>query len=148
MRAADERRTREQGWHQRRGIGGALLERDREVATLDAFVSGVHGEGPRLGLIEGPAGIGKTTLLTETRRLAASDGIRVLSARGSELEREFPYGLVRQLFEPLLADPQVRGGAFADAAAPAEAVFDSAGAQGAGGWDPMPALPASTASTG
>ena len=85
-----------------------LLEREREVATLDSFVSGVVQGGRRAGLIEGPAGIGKTTLLAEARRLAESDGIRVLAARGSELEREFPYGLVRQLFEPVLADPQVR----------------------------------------
>ena len=29
----------------------------------------------------------------------------MLAARGSELEREFPFGVVRQLFEPALADP-------------------------------------------
>ena len=27
----------------------------------------------------------------------------VLRARGGEYERDFPYGVVRQLFEPLLA---------------------------------------------
>ena len=26
------------------------------------------------------------------------------SARGGELERDFPFGVVRQLFEPLLVD--------------------------------------------
>ena len=35
--------------------------------------------------------------------------MRVLTARGSELEREFPFGVVRQLFEP----PLKRARAFA-----------------------------------
>jgi hypothetical protein len=30
--------------------------------------------------------------------------MRVLAGRGGELEREFPFGVVRQLFEPLLVD--------------------------------------------
>jgi DNA-binding CsgD family transcriptional regulator len=112
-----------------------LLEREHEIETLDAFVSGVAKPGPRLGLIEGAAGIGKTSLLAEARRIARSDGIRVLGARGSQLEREFSFGVVRQLFEPVLRDPEVREGAFAGAAAPARAVFEdelSAGSDEAG----------------
>ncbi len=101
-----------------------LLEREREVGTLDAFISGARRPGARLGLIEGPAGIGKTTLLAEARRLAESDGIRVLNARGSTIESEFPYGVVRQLFEPALTDPKVRLRAFAGAAAAARPVFE------------------------
>ena len=34
--------------------------------------------------------------------------MRVLTARGSELEREFPFGVVRQLFEPPLMDGEAR----------------------------------------
>jgi hypothetical protein len=39
------------------------------------------------------------------RRLpgAREAGMTILAARGGELESEFPYGLVRQLFEPVLA---------------------------------------------
>ena len=49
--------------------------------------------------------------------------MRVLSARGSELEREFPFGVVRQLFEPRRWPARrVR----AAAAAAAGAVFASA----------------------
>ena len=83
------------------------------------------GEG-RVALIEGPAGIGKTRLLTEPRdRRAEAAGARVLSTRaGSELEREFPFGVVRQLFEAALADPARRERALAGAAAPAQAVFE------------------------
>ena len=107
-----------------------LLEREREIATLDEFVSGAAKPGPRLGLIEGPAGIGKSTLLAEARRIAESDGTRVLTARGSTIEAEFPYGVVRQLFEPALADPKVRERAFSGAAEPARAVFEASAADG------------------
>ena len=64
------------------------------------------GGAGRLALVEGPAGIGKTRLLAELRAAAEEDDVRVLAARGSELEREFPFGVVRQLFEPPLTDPR------------------------------------------
>ena len=50
-------------------------------------------------VLEGPAGIGKTSLVAAARRLAADRGLRSLAARGGELERDFAYGVVRQLFE-------------------------------------------------
>ncbi len=53
-------------------------------------------------VLEGPAGIGKTRLLTEGRRLAREAGVRVLVARASELEGELAFGVVRQLFEPAI----------------------------------------------
>jgi DNA-binding CsgD family transcriptional regulator len=55
-------------------------------------------------VVEGPAGIGKTALLTAARIAAADGGMRVLRARGTELERDFAFGVVRQLFEPSLAE--------------------------------------------
>ena len=54
-------------------------------------------------MVEGPAGIGKTVLLAAARNEAGESGFRVLRARGAELEREFPFGVVRQLVEPLVA---------------------------------------------
>ena len=59
-------------------------------------------------LVEGPAGIGKSRLLVEAVRLATAGGVRVLSARGSQLERSFGFGAVRQLFEPCIGDPARR----------------------------------------
>ncbi len=53
-------------------------------------------------MIEGVAGIGKTTLLGELRNQGRAAGFQVLFARGAELELGFAYGVVRQLFEPLL----------------------------------------------
>ena len=81
-----------------------LLEREAEIAALEELIVETRrGEG-RVVLIEGEAGIGKTRLLQAARESADDRGLRVLRARGAELEREFPYGLARQLFEPAIAE--------------------------------------------
>ena len=80
-----------------------LLEREVQVAALRALADAAKSGGGRFVVIEGTAGIGKTRLLAEGRAIAGSAGMRVLAARGGELEGEFAYGIVRQLFEPLLA---------------------------------------------
>jgi hypothetical protein len=36
--------------------------------------------------------------------VAANNGMRALRSRGTELERDFAFGVVRQLFEPVVAD--------------------------------------------
>lgn len=104
---------------------GDLVEREREIAALAELLDAVPAGEGHVAWIEGPAGIGKSTLLTEARRRAAAAGTQVLAARGSELEREFPFGVVRQLFEALVTDPERRERAMAGAAAPAAAVFGS-----------------------
>ncbi|MDX6691772.1 MAG: hypothetical protein QOG15_3229 [Solirubrobacteraceae bacterium] len=58
----------------------------------------------RLLLIEGHAGIGKTSLLDAAVARAREVGATVLRARGSELESDFAFGVAVQLFEPLLAN--------------------------------------------
>ncbi len=78
-------------------------------------------------LIEGAPGVGKTRLLNALREQAAADGMRVLSARCSELERLFPFGVVRKrLLEGTLAALGVRAQALSGAAAPAETLFGGA----------------------
>ena len=78
-----------------------LLEREAEVAALSALIDAARSGDGRLVVIEGAAGIGKTRLLAETRSLAT--GFEVLSARAGELESDFAFGIVRQLFESALA---------------------------------------------
>ncbi len=64
-------------------------------------------------MLEGPAGIGKTVLLAAARDAARGRGFRVLRGRGAELEREFGFGVVRQLVEPVVAGaPKEEGGAW------------------------------------
>ncbi len=108
------------------GPDAGLLERERELAALDSLIDDVGNDAARLVVVEGRAGIGKSRVLAAARERAAERGIRTLSARGTELEQEFAYGAVRQLFEPLRTDPDLWEAALAGAAEPARAVFEAA----------------------
>ena len=84
--------------------GQALLERDAALDRIDRCLrDAVAGNGSLL-LLEGPPGIGKTRLVLAAGARGCELGLVTLGGRGSELERDFAYGLVRQLFEaPLVA---------------------------------------------
>src|ERR687897_814650 len=82
--------------------GAELLERDAELATIGATLTGVVEEGGRLVVIRAPAGMGKSRLLGAAADEALTRGFTVLAVRGSELGRSFPLGLVRPLFDPLM----------------------------------------------
>ena len=96
-----------------------MLERDGELAALQAMLHAAHGGDGRLVVVEGSAGIGKTRLLAEARVRAGAAGFVTLAARGGELEGEFAFGIVRQLFEgPLAAaPPEIRADLLTGAAA-------------------------------
>src|SRR5690242_1908075 len=94
-----------------------ILERDAELAALAAAVAAAEAGHGSLVLVEGPAGIGKTTLL---RAACRGPGPRVLTARGLALEQGFGYGIVRQLLDPVRGEDGLMDGA----AALATRVFD------------------------
>ena len=79
-----------------------LLERELEVAEMTAAIDEARDGRGQLLVVQAPAGLGKTSLLTAARRTAGDNAVRVLTARGSELESSFPFGVVRQLFESCL----------------------------------------------
>jgi DNA-binding CsgD family transcriptional regulator len=54
-------------------------------------------------VVEAHGGLGKTRLLEACAELGRRAGIRVVSARGHELESAFPFGVALQLFEPSLS---------------------------------------------
>ncbi|TML95526.1 MAG: hypothetical protein E6G03_08065 [Actinobacteria bacterium] len=81
-----------------------LLERHRELERIETALAEARTGRGRFLVIEGPAGIGKTALLAAARTAAADSGMRVLRSRGTELERDFAFGVVRQLFESPLAE--------------------------------------------
>ena len=58
-----------------------------------------NGEGGVI-FIDAPVGHGKSRLLTIAGDLARESGMQVLGAQGAELERDFPFGVAIQLFEP------------------------------------------------
>ena len=80
-----------------------LLEREAELAEVAGAIEEASTGSGRLLVLQAPAGLGKTSLVGRACRYARDQGVRVLSARGSELESSFPFGIVRQLFEPQLA---------------------------------------------
>ena len=101
-----------------------LVERELELETVERLLAGARaGSGGGL-VFEGPAGIGKSSLLAATRTAAGAE-LRGLSARGGELERELPFGIVRQLLEPVVVayDAEEREALLAGAAALAKPVF-------------------------
>src|SRR5688500_9928852 len=83
---------------------GQLLERSEEVARIESALAEASSGRGTFVVVEGPAGIGKTAVLAAARSAAADRGMRVLRSRGTELEGDFAFGVVRQLFEPPLAD--------------------------------------------
>jgi DNA-binding CsgD family transcriptional regulator len=105
-----------------------LVDRERELERLLERVDAAAAGRGSLVLVEGPAGIGKTRLLAAGGELAAERGLKPLVARGSELERDFPFGAVRQLLEPYLAGlgPADRAAAFEGSAAHAAPLFAQA----------------------
>lgn len=79
-----------------------LFEREQELDRLRALMGAAAVGHGASALLEGPAGIGKSSLVAAARELAGDMGGETLVARGGELERDFAYGVVRQLFEPRL----------------------------------------------
>ena len=108
-----------------------LLEREAALARIDQRLRDAIAGGGSLLLFEGQAGIGKTRLVAAAGRHGRELGLTTLSARGSELERDFAYGLVHQLFEaPLVAaSPPERADLLAGAAGRAAALFGVAAAR-------------------
>ncbi len=83
---------------------GALLEREHELEQVRVALRSVGRQAGRVVVIEAPAGLGKSRLLARARASAAELGLSVLSARATELEQGFPFGVARQLFERTLVE--------------------------------------------
>ncbi|MGW3572500.1 ATP-binding protein, partial [Streptomyces sp. NPDC000941] len=82
-----------------------LHERGAELAQISGALRTAREGGPSLVLLTGPLGIGRSALL---QRLAARavnevEDVRVLRANAAPVEQDFAFGVVRQLFDSLLA---------------------------------------------
>jgi DNA-binding CsgD family transcriptional regulator len=105
-------------------VAAPVVGRDDELEAIDTFLA---APWPRLLLLEGPAGIGKTTLLETALRRAAEHGAAPLVARPSLAERELPFAALASLLDarieavlPGLAPPRRRALEIALRRAPAE----------------------------
>jgi len=80
----------------------AILGRDEELAAIASFFDDDRPR-PRALLLEGMAGIGKTTLWREAVRLAEGRG-RVLASRASEAETKLSFTVLGDLLASALDD--------------------------------------------
>lgn len=102
-----------------------LLERERELSAMREVVAAARHHRGGVVLVEAAAGLGKTSLLRAAAAMFSDADFACLTARAADLERDFAYGCVRQLFE---AEVSTTAGAererlFAGAAALAEPLF-------------------------
>lgn len=119
-----------------------LLGRDSELRRIDELVATVSSGSGAVAILEGAAGIGKTALLGHAVRRAADAGFLVLRAAGAQMEREYAFGVVRELFAKVVApgrgSADLLEGAAGLAAGPLGLVADTT--EAAEGWgDPASA---------
>ena len=81
-----------------------LLERDAELEAIGRTLARAAEGAGALVVLDGPAGVGKTSVLDAARTAATDAGLLTLLARGAELERAFAFGVVRQLFDDVVRD--------------------------------------------
>jgi DNA-binding CsgD family transcriptional regulator len=111
-----------------------LLEREGEMRKLEALLAAAREGSGKAVLIEANAGKGKSRLLAEAAALAREAGMAVLRARGDQAERDFPFGVALQLFEPRLhwAGAAEQAELLAGAAGLAEPLFEARPSSGEG----------------
>ena len=81
----------------------AIVSREEELASLRAFIAETD-EGPAALVLEGEAGIGKSTLWLAGVEHARAQGLRVIAARPAEAERSLAHVGLGDLFEDVLDD--------------------------------------------
>src|SRR3989475_13110485 len=86
-----------------RGMAFEIVGREEELGSLRAFVDEVQ-DGPTALVLEGEAGIGKSTLWLAGVEHARTRGLRVLSSRPAEAERSLAHVGVGDLFEDVVDD--------------------------------------------
>jgi DNA-binding CsgD family transcriptional regulator len=80
-----------------------VVGRDAELASIREFVSGIS-EGASALVLEGEAGMGKTTLWRAGVEAAESAGLRVLQAEPAESETALSFSGLGDLLDPVLED--------------------------------------------
>lgn len=80
-----------------------ILGRDRELARIAQLVHAEDAGGPKVLVLVGEPGAGKSTLVDRAASQGAARGRQVLRVRGSEGEEDLPFAGVHQLLRPVLA---------------------------------------------
>ena len=80
-----------------------IVGREEELASIHAFIDRPHAR-PAALVLEGEAGIGKSTLWLAGVEHARAAGLRVLSSRPAEAERDFAHVGLSDLFEDVVEE--------------------------------------------
>ncbi|MBA2811328.1 AAA family ATPase [Streptomyces sp. KM273126] len=81
-----------------------LLEREEELAVLNEAVAEARAGTGVLVVVEGGTGTGTTALLNRLAERATATGALVLRSGGIPAERSVPFGVLRRLVLPLVAE--------------------------------------------
>jgi DNA-binding CsgD family transcriptional regulator len=101
-----------------------LVERAGELASIEDALRRARSGAGQLLLVEGPAGVGKSALLSAAAGRARQLEAHVLSAHAGEFEKGLPFEITRQLFvRVLMREPERRERALVHAASPAARVL-------------------------
>ncbi len=84
-----------------RAASAVLYGREDDIALIDGLIDRIHDGGAAL-IIDGEAGIGKSTLLGVAQEHAEASGMRVLRLSGVTSETHLPFGALHQAVGPLL----------------------------------------------
>jgi predicted ATPase len=84
-------------------MASEIVGRDAELASLHAFTGEAEGQAAAL-VLEGEAGIGKSTLWEAGVEHARAKGLRVLTSRPADAERSLGYAGLADLLEALIDD--------------------------------------------
>ena len=87
----------------RAGVTDGMIGRDAELAAVDEFLAGVS-TGPGVLLLEGEAGVGKTTLWNAAVAAATRRGFRVLSCRPAATEAKLSFGGLDDLLDGVVGE--------------------------------------------
>jgi DNA-binding CsgD family transcriptional regulator len=85
------------------GLVAGVVGREAELAEADSFLGGA-GDGFGVLLLEGEAGIGKSTVWRAARQSAYERGFQVLSCHPSAAEAKDSFAGVADLLEPVSED--------------------------------------------
>ena len=86
----------------------SVYGRDEELSALVAFLDAVP-DLPGAVVLEGEAGVGKTTLFEAGLAAARKDAYRVLQTRPGEAEARLSFAALRDLYERSVEDAADRG---------------------------------------
>jgi predicted ATPase len=86
-----------------------LVGREGELGRIAESIDSARSGRGSFVVVEGPAGIGKSALLAHAADRGVGSGCCVLRAAGGPLEREYTFGVVRQLFAGVVAEGRSSG---------------------------------------